>query len=317
MWDRIGNKCKHLVLSHKKSIMIIWLPVASGILAVCFWGVSFVAIKIALPQMQLETMIFLRQLLGTLTVAIIVGLRGEWQFPSRENLPRIFLTSFVGIVLHQWLQAQGMLTTTAIVSSWLSALAPILIACMSWIWLREQFVPVQAVWLLLAGLGAVLVVSGSWQALFQGRFGGIGTVLVLSSAIVWALYSIMLKTLMYQSNLGMTTLNVLILGLLMLIPLFVYSEGWKDIRAISYPGWISVVILGVGSTGLASILYNYSLKHMSGTLAASLQYPEPLITVVVASLLLQETFTFSMSIGGLLILFGIWRVQSADVHIKH
>jgi drug/metabolite transporter (DMT)-like permease len=75
--------------------------------------------------------------------------------------------------------------------------------------------------------------------------------------------------------------------------------------------------LGVGSTGLASILYNYSLKHMSGTLAASLQYPEPLITVVVASLLLQETFTFSMSIGGLLILFGIWRVQSADVHIKH
>ena len=163
----------------------------------------------------------------------------------------------------------------------------------------------------------MLVVSGSWQALFQGRFGGIGTVLVLSSAIVWALYSIMLKTLMYQSNLGMTTLNVLILGLLMLIPLFVYSEGWKDIRAISYPGWISVVILGVGSTGLASILYNYSLKHMSGTLAASLQYPEPLITVVVASLLLQETFTFSMSIGGLLILFGIWRVQSADVHIKH
>ena len=297
--------------------MIIWLPVASGILAVCFWGVSFVAIKIALPQMKLETMIFLRQLLGTLTVAIIVGLRGEWQFPSRDNLPRIFLTSFVGIVLHQWLQAQGMLTTTAIVSSWLSALAPILIACMSWIWLREQFVPVQAVWLLFGGLGAVLVVSGSWQALFQGRFGGIGTVLVLSSAIVWALYSIMLKTLMYQSNLGMTTLNVLILGLLMLIPLFVYSEGWKDIRAISYPGWISVVILGVGSTGLASILYNYSLKHMSGTLAASLQYPEPLITVVVASLLLQETFTFSMSIGGLLILFGIWRVQSADVHIKH
>ena len=75
--------------------MIIWLPVASGILAVCFWGVSFVAIKIALPQMKLETMIFLRQLLGTLTVAIIVGLRGEWQFPSRDNLPRIFLTSFV------------------------------------------------------------------------------------------------------------------------------------------------------------------------------------------------------------------------------
>ena len=267
--------------------------------------------------MTLETMIFFRQFLGTLTVAIIVGLRGEWQLPSSSNFPRIFLASFVGIVLHQWLQAQGMLTTTAIVTSWLSALAPILIACISWVWLREQFVAVQAVWLLIAGLGAVLVVSGSWQALLQGEFGGIGTVLVLSSAVVWALYSIMLKSLLYKSNLGMTTLSVLLLGLLMLIPVFVYSEGWKDIHEISSSGWISVVILGVGSTGLASILYNYSLKHISGTLVATLQYPEPLITVAVASLLLHETFTLSMSIGGLLILFGIWRVQSADVYINN
>ena len=297
--------------------MSTWLPIASGILAVFFWGVSFVAIKIALPQMTLETMIFFRQFLGTLTVAIIVGLRGEWQLPSSSNLPRIFLASFVGIVLHQWLQAQGMLTTTAIVTSWLSALAPILIACISWVWLREQFVAVQAVWLLIAGLGAVLVVSGSWQALLQGEFGGIGTVLVLSSAVVWALYSIMLKSLLYKSNLGMTTLSVLLLGLLMLIPVFVYSEGWKDIHEISSSGWISVVILGVGSTGLASILYNYSLKHISGTLVASLQYPEPLITVAVAILLLHETFTLPMSIGGLLILFGIWRVQSADVYINN
>jgi len=305
------------VLSNNNSIMSIWLPIASGILAVFFWGVSFVAIKIALPQMTLETMIFFRQFLGTLTVAIIVGLRGEWQLPSSSNFRRIFLASFVGIVLHQWLQAQGMLTTTAIVTSWLSALAPILIACISWVWLREQFVAVQAVWLLIAGLGAVLVVSGSWQGLLQGEFGGIGTVLVLSSAVVWALYSIMLKSLLYKSNLGMTTLSVLLLGLLMLIPVFVYSEGWKDIRGISSSGWISIVILGVGSTGLASILYNYSLKHISGTLVASLQYPEPLITVAVASLLLHETFTLPMSIGGLLILFGVWRVQSADVYINN
>ena len=91
-----------------------------------------------------------------------------------------------------------MITTTAIASSWLSALAPILIAFMSWVWLREQFVLTQAVWLLIAGLGAVLVASGNWQAMFQGSFGGISALLVLASAFVWALYSIMLKRLMYK-----------------------------------------------------------------------------------------------------------------------
>ena len=88
MWGRIGNRCKYLVLSNNNSIMITWLPIASGILAVFFWGVSFVAIKIALPQMTLETMIFFRQFLGTLTVAIIVGLRGEWQLGLEDCICR-------------------------------------------------------------------------------------------------------------------------------------------------------------------------------------------------------------------------------------
>jgi drug/metabolite transporter (DMT)-like permease len=293
--------------------MTKWLPIAAGILAVFFWAISFVAIKIALPQMRPVTMIFLRQLLGTITVVIVVGLHGRWELPSRSDLPRILFTSFVGIGLHQWLQAQGMLTTTAISTSWLSALAPILIALMSWIWLRETFVPIQGVWLLIAGIGAVLVASGSWQSLFQGSFGDIGALLVLASAFVWALYSILLKQLLYKIKSDTVTLTVLLLGLLMVLPIFVYSEGWMDVYDISLSGWVSVIVLGVGSTGLASILYNYALKNISGTVVASLQYPEPLITVAIATWLLQETFTFSMGVGGLLILLGIWCIQRANV----
>lgn len=293
--------------------MTKWLPIAAGILAVFFWAISFVAIKIALPQMRPVTMIFLRQLLGTITVVIVVGLHGRWELPSRSDLPRILFTSFVGIGLHQWLQAQGMLTTTAISTSWLSALAPILIALMSWIWLHEPFVPIQGVWLLIAGIGAVLVASGSWQSLFQGSFGDIGALLVLASAFVWALYSILLKQLLYKIKSDTVTLTVLLLGLLMVLPIFVYSEGWMDVYDISLSGWVSVIVLGVGSTGLASILYNYALKNISGTVVASLQYPEPLITVAIATWLLQETFTFSMGVGGLLILLGIWCIQRANV----
>ena len=293
--------------------MTKWLPIAAGILAVFFWAISFVAIKIALPQMRPVTMIFLRQLLGTITVVIVIGLHVRWELPSRSDLPCILFTSFVGIGLHQWLQAQGMLTTTAISTSWLSALAPILIALMSWIWLRETFVPIQGVWLLIAGIGAVLVASGSWQSLFQGSFGDIGALLVLASAFVWALYSILLKQLLYKIKSDTVTLTVLLLGLLMVLPIFVYSEGWMDVYDISLSGWVSVIVLGVGSTGLASILYNYALKNISGTVVASLQYPEPLITVAIATWLLQETFTFSMGVGGLLILLGIWCIQRANV----
>jgi drug/metabolite transporter (DMT)-like permease len=289
--------------------MTAWLPVAAALLAVSLWAISFVAIKVALPEMRPETMIWLRQLLGALTVALIVWLRGSWEKPARGDLPRLALAGFVGVVLHQWLQAQGMLTTTATVSAWLSALAPALMAVMAWLWLRERFMPRQALWLLLAGLGAILVSAGSWPALLRGSFGGRGDVLVLASALAWALYSILLKRLVRTRRAGTVTLATLFLGWLLLLPLFILRGGWAELAGIGAPGWAAVAVPGVGSTGLASIPYNYALKPLSGTLAAALQYPEPLLVAAAASVLLRESFTPAMAVGGLLILFGVWRVE--------
>ena len=75
-------------------------------------------------------------------------------------------------------------------------------------------------------------------------------------------------------------------------------------------------VLGVGSTGIASIMYNYALKHMSGTLAATLLYPEPLLTAALAALFLRESFTMSMAVGGILIIFGVWRLERSTSRPK-
>ena len=280
-------------------------------MAVFFWAASFVAIKVALPEMGPETMMWLRQLLGTLTAGMIVWLSNGWEKPKRGDLPRIALVSFFGAVLHQSLQAYGMLTTTATVSAWLSALSPALMAVMAWLWLRERFVPRQALWLLLAGLGAMVVAAGSWHELLRGSFGGHGDLLVLASALAWAMYAIMLKKLVSTRSPGTVTLTALFLGWLMLSPLFILRKGWADLAHISPSGWVAVLVLGVCSTGMASMLYNYSLKHISGTLAAALLYPEPLITAVLAGVLLRESFTPEMVAGGILIIFGVWRVERA------
>tara|TARA_B100000945_G_C20425666_1_gene620366 strand:+ start:1283 stop:2188 length:906 start_codon:yes stop_codon:yes gene_type:complete len=291
-----------------------FLPIVAGISAVFLWGISFVAIKIVLPEMQLETMIFVRQLLGLMTVGTIVGIRRKFILPARNLVPSLIFTSFVGIILHQWVQARGMMTTTAIVSAWLSALSPMLIAVMSWIWLREKFMSKSLIWLLIAGFGAILISSGSWESLLLGNYGGSGAYMVAGSAFLWALYSIMLKKMLVNNDVSAITLIVLVLGFLMFIPIFVNVKGWLDFNSISLNGWLALLVLGVGSTGLASILYNYSLKNVSGVVAASLQYPEPLVAMLGASILLEESFTMSMCIGGLLILVSLRSIQILEIY---
>ena len=308
-WAKIGSKLRHFPRIEKHFVMIRWLPPAAALLAVSLWALSFVAIKVALSEMRPESMIWLRQLLGALTAGIIVWVRGSWEKPARRDLSQLALAGFVGVVLHQCFQAYGMLTTTATVSAWLSALSPVLMAAMAWIWLHEQFVPRQALWILLAGLGAVMVSAGSWQSLLLGSFGKRGDLLVLASAIAWSLYAILLKRLVRTRRASNVTLATLFIGWLLLLPLFILRHSWLDFAHISRSGWAAVLVLGVGSTGGASILYNYALKNMSGTLAAILLYPEPLLTAAIAGVLLREDFTPAMAAGGSLILFGVWQVE--------
>ena len=73
--------------------MTTWLPIAAGILAVFFWAISFVAIKIALPEMRPVTIIFLRQFIERWEfsfMGLISDLLGGVRHPSSEGAPSRF-----------------------------------------------------------------------------------------------------------------------------------------------------------------------------------------------------------------------------------
>ena len=90
------------------------------------------------------------------------------------------------------------------------------------------------------------------------------------------MYAILLKRLVRTRRASTVTLATLFMGWLLLLPLFILRYSWLDFAGISPSGWTAVLVLGVGSTGVASTLYNYALKNMSGPLATVLLYPEPL-----------------------------------------
>ena len=90
----------------------------------------------------------------------------------------------------------------------------------------------------------------------------------------------------------------------------IYHQSWVDFAGISWVGWTALLVLGVGSTGLAHLLYNYALQSAQTVLVAALQYAEPFITVVLAFFLLGEHFTLAMAAGGGLIIVGVWMVET-------
>ncbi len=127
------------------------LAILAGLLVAFFWGASFVAIKIALTQSQPITLIVIRLGIGICVLCPIAWMRGDLGGLSLRDHVLMILLGVVGVAGHQWLQAEGMLSTNATAASWLAALAPALMVILAGLFLRERITPEQ-----VAGLGLAL-----------------------------------------------------------------------------------------------------------------------------------------------------------------
>jgi drug/metabolite transporter (DMT)-like permease len=215
----------------------------------------------------------------------------------------------LGIAVHQWLQTTGMQTASASTAAWMASLAPAFIVLLAWPILGERVRAWQAIGLAAALVGAGLVSGAAAAPSGDGALGG--ALLVLASAVVWALYSILGKAQFLGRPPMVMTAWSMTFGWLALCAAFVGSGAWTDLAGLAASTWSAVVLLGVTSTGLAYGLYFYALSGAEAVSVAALQYLEPLVTMALAGAMLGERLTAGAFVGGGLILGGVWLVDRA------
>lgn len=165
-------------------------PRLLALCAVVFWGVSFVATKLALARLSPLTLIFLRALLGAALLAAILAARRA-RVPPRHAWPMLALMGFVGVAFHQLLQAHALTLTTASNTGWLIGVTPLWSALFAVLALRERISAAKALGLALGFAGTVLVVTGGALASFAALPSTRGDLLILLSTLNWAAYTVL------------------------------------------------------------------------------------------------------------------------------
>lgn len=283
------------------------------LVAVVFWGLSFVATKAALREISPTTLIFFRFAVGTLLLILIMGYRGRRLLPPARALPSLALMGFVGVFVHQLLQSFALTKASAVHTGWLIGIIPIWSAILSGIFLKERFGGMKITGLIGGFLGAALVVS-------QGRLGAQmlklpstqGDLLILVSTVNWAVYSVLgHKTIKQLGALDATT-GALLLGTVMLAPLFAWNAGWRELPRLSLAGWGALLFLGIGCSGLGYLFWYGALEKIEVSRVSSFLYLEPFVTLIAAVLLLQEPVHALTIAGGLLVLGSVFLLQKAS-----
>lgn len=284
---------------------------AAALVSVVIWGASFPATKQVLGELSVETLVFARAVLGTALVAAWLLVRGGVGLIRRRDLVAVVALSLLGNVLPQWLQGQALVRSTAANTAWLVALTPVVTAILASRLLGERLAG-RLAGIAIAFAGTLLVVSGGRSpAAALGLPSTRGDALTLASTVSWALYTIYGRRFVAGYPAAVAMVHLLAVSVAVFAPGFIARAGWQELAALSGEGWLCVLFLGLGCSGLAFTLWYAALEAMDASQVAAFVYVEPLVAQALAWVMLGEPLHAATLLGGAAILVGVYLVSTA------
>jgi drug/metabolite transporter (DMT)-like permease len=273
------------------------------ILAVIFWGSSFIATKVALKELSPETIISLRLIIAA-TFLLITALLLKKDFSiNLKSHGFIFILALIA-VFHLMIQVTGLKYTTASNTGWIIGTAPIFMAVLAAIFFREKIGLLKIGGIIIAMFGLLLLI-GKGNITNVDLIKNKGDLLVLASAFTWGVYSMVNKKISLSYSPLMTILYLFIMMAVIIIPFNLNEASVNSVVHLSLNGWISILFLGLFCSGIAYVIWAYSLRDLESAKVGAFLYFEPLVTVLAAWVLLNESITVLMILSGIIITLGV------------
>ncbi len=274
------------------------------------WGGTWVAGRFLAGSLSPILAASLRFLLASVALLCFLWLaRIPFARPNPGQWLQLALLGFFGIFFYNLCFFYGLQYINASRASLIVALNPAVIGLASWLLLKERLSRLKNIGILICIGGAgVVIVSRNPQLLAATPDAWIGDLLILGCVLSWGIYSLFSRSLNQSIGPLQTVAFSILLGTLMLWALAAV-RGEVSGAAVANLGmtqWLSLIYLGGLGSALAYIGYYDGIRKIGATRSGVFIALNPLTAVLAGAILLGEQLTIPMSLGGALILAGIW-----------
>lgn len=274
------------------------------------WAGSFVAVRLVYDNLSPLYLGFLRFVVAApLMIVVTVLLKKPLYLPKKE-FPSLFVLSLTGVTLLYIFQFFGVAYTTAATASVLINTNVLFISLFSLLFFKEHFTKKKTAGVLLSFAGVILVVYAQMtnDTIIVDTLFLFGCLLVLLSAICWAIYSIVGKHLLVRYDPFTITTNIFIVGVLLYIPLVVPGV-FSAVMTITVPSMIAILYLGIFCSVFAYIAWYYALKQQQAAESAVFLTLIPLFTMILSFFIIGERPTLLFFLGAAFIMYGVYLTQ--------
>lgn len=285
-----------------------------GIIAAISYGMNPLG---ALPLYEVgihaDSVLFYRYLIAAIILAIIMLFRKEFfhirtqEIVSLLGLGVLFAVASLTLFVSFHYMDAGIASTLLFVY-------PIFVALIMALFFKEALTKKTAVSIILAVSGVLLLYQGG-----DGKgLDKMGVVLVLISALSYALYIVVVNKAKLEMSAIKLTFYVLI-GCVATILIHSVTPTGNSIQMLTTPYmWMCALMLAIVPTVISLVLMAIAVYAVGSTPTAIMGALEPLTAVVIGILVFNEPFTIQLGIGIVLILSSVlYLILGKRFSVKH
>ena len=268
------------------------------------WGASFLFFKLGVHDMSPAVLVFIRSASGAGALALIMWLSHRSLFGGklRERVGHFAIMGLTNAVIPWIAIAWGEQTISSGLASILNATTPFWTAVfIFWVIPKERpsLVNYAGVLLGLAGVVILVIPDISAHGLSGNLLGALAVVVASMSYAVSALYQ---RVKLRGTDIFQQSLGQLLASSLIVLPLAVPSLPNVHLELLSMGG---VLALGTLGSGVAYLLYYYTMNTLGPVRAVGVTFIVPITAVFWGVVLLHESLSLAIVAGMIVILFGI------------
>lgn len=275
----------------------------AGLAAASIWGAMYVVSKVVLDVIPPFFLLSIRLGMGALALGCVIYFRQHKFKISKEIFWKSALVGFVGYGISLGFQFVGTKLSTASNGSLVTSATPAFVLLFAPFLLGEKTTARRFLALVISTLGVVLVIDPRNAELSPSLFWG--NMSLLSAALTWALYSVLVRKISKSVDLLTSSAVMLLGGLPSSLLIGIWEVQKQGIGNITIGILYGLLFLGIISTAIAMFLWNYAFAELPAAVASLTFFAQPVVGILLGWFFLSETITPLFLAGGVLISAGI------------
>jgi drug/metabolite transporter (DMT)-like permease len=265
-----------------------------------FFSLNYIISKLGMRELTPLTFAWLR-VAGAAIVLQVVA-RNEPKL-ARDDAWRVALFSLLGVVINQTLFLSGLARTSVQVAAILITTIPVFALAAAIVARQERATARRVGGIVIAGIGALLVVAA--EGLHGTSRSFLGALMVIGNCMSFSLYLVVSKPAMARLSARRVVERMFTFGTLMMLPIAALSLLHEPWGAITTRAWLALGIVIAGPTVGAYLLNAWALRYADSSLVAAYTYLQPVIATLLGALFLGEAIRHTVVLAGVLIVGGV------------